>query len=91
VTAEAVTYSPDGRANGFFVAAVVRGHRQDTETAEVPGCPKNSMEPATSVGPDDNELVWDRGIYLTASPRQSRDDAASWAPGGVGAGPQTPG
>jgi hypothetical protein len=23
------------------------------------------MEPATSVGPDDNELLWDRGIYFT--------------------------
>ena len=28
------------------------------------------MEPETSVGPDDNELVWDRGIYFSASPKQ---------------------
>lgn len=28
------------------------------------------MEPETNVGPDDNELVWDRGIYFSESPKQ---------------------
>ena len=42
----------------------------DLETKLMYYVVRGYMEPATKVGPDDNELVWDRGIYFSASPKQ---------------------
>lgn len=42
----------------------------DLETKLMYFVARGYMEPGTNVGPDDNELVWDRGIYFSASPKQ---------------------